>query len=1723
MNRLLLTLSCGFIPLFFTAQTPGGVTGNLELWLKADAGVTVSGTKVTQWDDQSGNNRHHTQGTDLNRPDYINSTDPYLFNHQPTLRFNRTNQNRLETPSYNSSLTNSVYLFVVSRLETGSGYGGNTWHTTYSFNSDCLHSHWFGTNTRARISCAERNASDLQVTYALNSYILPKGTGTLDPSPRIFWNGSSATVAKTSYTINNNTFTVGSDRNYTDFMNGDIAEVIIYNGTSTTSNIPADDLAKIQSYLALKYGISLDPSGQPNYVSSANTIIWNGITNSGYQNNIIGLGRDDNSALYQKQATSYPNAHITLFTGSLHPLNNDNTSTFASDNSFILLGDNNSSGFTGYIHSIGSTFLNGTTSTEMNYISNRKWKAQTTTIGSWVVNIKTNKFNSACYVLVSSSSSFLPGNTRIYPVVNGIANNVTINNGEYIAMGLYQQAPGGVANSLRVWLKAESGFTPAKWEDQSPYANNYTQINTSRQPTALAADALYNFHPVVNFGTTGTDARFMVVPVGKPFSANGLPGSIFITTNHTSVSGNQDYLGFGATLTGTVLTNANYPVTGHSAGKPYIFNGSWPIAPAGVIDVTAGVTNILDFRWEMGTSPVYIARTGKLWTSSNISKTILNTLTSAGSILGAQVEECVANIPEVIAYERYLTGDELQRVRSYLAIKYGKTLQNDAGNATVNYLSSTSETVWDITVNSSFNNNLFGIANDVKSSLDQRVSTSMNTGAIATIATISDFSTANSDGSRPSVDTSAFLLIGDNNITSGTTILNPADCPSLNDNLERLDRIWLTQETNETGVLYLEIDLNSFSLDHDIHLLVADDDALSTNMALLPAESFSGGIAIFRHNFKDKQYFTVAGKTSPPDCATCVGGSVTVKDNLQWNNSGNKISNTTGSYTVGTVTSGTITATSTVSGYDAQVEEPWQNHFPRNYAGWTQLVRRDNINHPSGVITYTTDLSVAAKTNFRIRGFGNWYGIGATVVIKGYCGLQEIHPKVTPEWGGNQSYNKHSISGNTISSTKNGLGFYSLSGVNVYFDRPVEKIVIEWTVDRPLNWKTNSYLYISNLNLECEQPVEPTPDNVYVFLNFDKDTLLTCEESVLRIKIDNRNCDDRTLYFQQTLPPGIEFIDTTFNHSELGLPYSSILPTILTPSTLSFDSLDIPSGISNMYIRVKSTTAVTADYSTQASYVVKVSSGGNGDTLLSDNLSGLPGLSPTAIRFIASSPTTLPDFSVTALNTISNDTTYLATGIAPGDVIEYTYSFTNTSGSPLSGLELIDGIGDQAEYIPGSLTASAGVNYTSNNYGDPGEENTLRLENLEVPIGTSTVNIQAYVQTSTDTIPSLAILNPDLNNSCYSLQPEEETTTVTPSPCSRGGYLIPFGSSYTATLDTCRTDNWIYHYDNDHRAIFAVYPNGNTWNPSEVRIDALSFVNNQSNGIDSATVFQRIAVVNHLPVANPVRIRVYYNSSELSSEVPLSAYPTQGWFKHEEDKPQIEADLLPMYLLRSRAIELIPDSSGMQFGLDFVEFHGITNFSSFGFTGNTSDVVLPVTWLSFSVEHENQKRNALLKWVTATEKDNEGFEIEHSTDGISFTKIGFVEGSGTTSLINSYSYTHMKVTSGINYYRLKQIDFNGDSNYSQVRVLHSGEANENMINCFPNPSSGEFYITSTNTIKDLTLVDAIGKIITKINNIGETSITFENLDLKNGIYHLLLTDINGIHYTQKIIIQKTAH
>lgn len=77
----------------------------------------------------------------------------------------------------------------------------------------------------------------------------------------------------------------------------------------------------------------------------------------------------------------------------------------------------------------------------------------------------------------------------------------------------------------------------------------------------------------------------------------------------------------------------------------------------------------------------------------------------------------------------------------------------------------------------------------------------------------------------------------------------------------------------------------------------------------------------------------------------------------------------------------------------------------------------------------------------------------------------------------------------------------------------------------------------------------------------------------------------------------------------------------------------------------------------------------------------------------------------------------------------------------------------------------------------------------------------------------------------------------------------------------------------------------------------------------------------------------------------------------------------------------------------------------------------------------------LLVWQTIKEKDNEGFEIERSQDGIAWNSIGFVAGNGNTVETHDYEFLDDKPLKGINYYRLKQVSSDGKYEYSRIVIL----------------------------------------------------------------------------------------
>jgi len=124
--------------------------------------------------------------------------------------------------------------------------------------------------------------------------------------------------------------------------------------------------------------------------------------------------------------------------------------------------------------------------------------------------------------------------------------------------------------------------------------------------------------------------------------------------------------------------------------------------------------------------------------------------------------------------------------------------------------------------------------------------------------------------------------------------------------------------------------------------------------------------------------------------------------------------------------------------------------------------------------------------------------------------------------------------------------------------------------------------------------------------------------------------------------------------------------------------------------------------------------------------------------------------------------------------------------------------------------------------------------------------------------------------------------------------------------------------------------------------------------------------------------------------------------------------------------------------------------SQTGATGNEywetcsgTSCILPVELTLFKAENE-AKGTVNLQWQTASEINNEGFDVEHSTDGRDFTKVDFINGYGTTNDSQNYSFAHNTPAAGKNYYRLKQMDYDGVFEYSKIVTVDIRKTGSNL-------------------------------------------------------------------------------
>jgi gliding motility-associated-like protein len=433
MNKKLLFLSFLLFSVPAIAQFPGGINTGLRVWLKANGGTTVTANTVTQWDDLSGAGLTGNFNTaSALTGSLAPGLDPAGINFNPHLVFDRSRPHSLASINQFAGTSlfdpNNCTVLQVIKLHTFSGTG--VWLK------------WQFSNTSARLGFEVNNdgTNDGRLRFDFNGAV----RGTTNYNDRyVLANFYANTTQKginvngavhfTGATANNNTTCIGRlavgneppvgtnnvcgaavsvDSYPTTF---DVAELIVFNRALT-----AAERNKVESYLAVKYGFTLDQGAVAanNYTSANNTVIWNRAANLPFVNNITGIGRSDGDSLVQRQSRSINTGTglVTIYNGTYNGANTPatnvaNTNNFPADNSYLLFGDNGLALSHNRCVSVGGTgFLR----------MDRVWKAQKTgTINAVTLAIRSVEVPvNTRHLLVSSDSSFSPATTTIYRLDN---------------------------------------------------------------------------------------------------------------------------------------------------------------------------------------------------------------------------------------------------------------------------------------------------------------------------------------------------------------------------------------------------------------------------------------------------------------------------------------------------------------------------------------------------------------------------------------------------------------------------------------------------------------------------------------------------------------------------------------------------------------------------------------------------------------------------------------------------------------------------------------------------------------------------------------------------------------------------------------------------------------------------------------------------------------------------------------------------------------------------------------------------------------------------------------------------------------------------------------------------------------------------------------------------------------------------------------------------------
>ncbi|MFT3933616.1 MAG: T9SS type A sorting domain-containing protein [Chitinophagaceae bacterium] len=795
--RLLIAAAFIFICGISFAQSPGGITG-AQLWLRADAGTgtTTDGTNVLTWTDQSGSGNNATHS--------VSYTTPYTFvagvpnaNFNPYMKFTGVSS-FFTLPSGFANFTGGLSFFSAAQYTAANNNGCMLMLSAFTTGgtddigfdrkgttSDIEAFSYIGTTAHSAFSSG--GTGIINNVRTLYDYVAPGGTAGTATTISSNVNGASVTMGAGFYVPNNVTRiknVLGAYGTGVTLFNGNMGDVLLYN-----KNLSASERIRVQSYLALKYGTTLNNGATTYIASDGTTPMWTADATFKYR--VFGIGTDNGSALAQQASTDNTTSVsgtitglVTIATANDFAMANNlrSAGTKLADGKFITISDDN------------KTIATNTTLKPVAAVSTvgRNWKLQSNNSTSFYLQFNANNTGNVfpalttgqTYALVyttNSSADYTSNTTIVSLTKNGnlltTPSGVTIPANAIFTVAIMPPSPGGVIGAV-LWNKADAGTTGTspvtQWVSQS--GTNAFSKGGSGTPVLEATGV--NFNPDILFdGNSYFQGNTSVAGISEVFAVGKMTAPGAGSASGAILSDNASNTTYAFHLEGNTFYASSSPGNSISFSSP----GNFPLS----------IMNVSN------PSTMYINGAIKSTTGIGTGFTTMPAITPMIAARPGNVFLAGGKICEIISYSTALTATGRQQVHSYLATKYGFSLPTD-------YISPNAGTYYaTTTTNSGYANDITAIGKETTQALDQEQSFSQSASFPVYIGAGSDIAASNS-AHASSLPDNAYLAFGNN---AGSTTL----ATSLITGYNAMARIWKVQQTGTVGTVMIAVPLSLFA------------------------------------------------------------------------------------------------------------------------------------------------------------------------------------------------------------------------------------------------------------------------------------------------------------------------------------------------------------------------------------------------------------------------------------------------------------------------------------------------------------------------------------------------------------------------------------------------------------------------------------------------------------------------------------------------------------------------------------------------------------------------------------------------------------------------------------------------------------------------------------------------------------------------------------------------